>query len=131
MQVHAVASEVGQLLIYDKLSLPFPVRRIYTIHGVPAGVTRGHHAHKSLQQLMFVPVGEVLLSLDDGIGNRIEYVLSDRTPPVLVSPGMWRTLQFNGPSTLCVVLASENYVEGDYIRDYREFLEWKTNSLTS
>ena len=44
---------------------------------------------------------------------------------LLVVPGIWRTLDDFSSGSVCLVLASHPYDEGDYIRDYNEFLECK------
>lgn len=104
-------------------ALPFEVRRFYFIGDVAPGATRGSHAHRTLRQLIIALSGSFVVDLDDG--NSVEEFALD-TPHVglLVPPGYWRTLRDFAPNTVVGVLASHEYDESDYIRSYRDFVEW-------
>ena len=57
----------GYLTFFEgEHDLPFPIRRIYYIHGTAQGVQRGGHAHRALRQMLFCPYGSILIKLDDG-----------------------------------------------------------------
>jgi hypothetical protein len=43
----------------------------------------------------------------------------------LLPAGYWRDLKNFTSDAICLVLASEHYVENDYIRSFEEYLEWK------
>jgi dTDP-4-dehydrorhamnose 3,5-epimerase-like enzyme len=85
---------------------------------------RGAHAHKELQQLMVATSGSVSVTLDDGKDKKT-FVLDKPWKGLLVVPGLWRDLDNFAGGTVCMVLASEKYESGDYIRDYNEFLKYK------
>jgi hypothetical protein len=99
----------------------FPIKRVYYIFDTAFGVVRGEHAHRKLWQLMHCPRGWCTITLDDGLGNRTEYVMRDRSQGLLVGPMTWRELKDFAPLTVVTVLASERYDAGDYISDYDEF----------
>ncbi len=103
--------------------LPFEVRRFYFIRDVPAGATRGSHAHKQLNQIIIALHGSVNVDLDNG-RTTSTFVLSSPTVGLHVPPGYWRTLSEFAPATVVAVLASREYDESDYLRDYGLFLEW-------
>jgi dTDP-4-dehydrorhamnose 3,5-epimerase-like enzyme len=103
------------------MPLPFEPRRIYFLHHVPQGATRGFHAHKRLQQVIFAASGSFRMVLDDG-GERKEFLLDDLTRGIYVPRMIWRELHSFTPGAVCMVLASEPYDEADYIRDYDTFL---------
>lgn len=42
-----------------------------------------------------------------------------------IVPGMWRELDNFSSGAVCLVLASMPYDEADYIRIYKDFLEYK------
>ena len=42
-----------------------------------------------------------------------------------IPPGYWRVLRNFSPDAVCLVLASEEYDENDYIRNYQDFLKWE------
>ena len=103
--------------------IPFEIKRIYYLYMVPEAA-RGSHAHKQLQQLMVATSGSVHVTLDDGVNKKI-FVLDKPWKGLLVVPGLWRDLNNFAGGTVCMVLASEHYMEEDYIRNYDEFLEYK------
>jgi len=44
-----------------------------------------------------------------------------------VKPGLWRDLGDFSSGAVCMVLASEVYDAADYIRDYEEFICFKSS----
>ena len=103
--------------------LPFDVKRFYFIRDVPSGATRGSHAHRLLHQLVIAVNGSVNVELDDG-GEIEQFALTGPQIGLHVPPGHWRTLRDFAPDTVVAVLASREYEESDYIRNYKEFLAW-------
>jgi dTDP-4-dehydrorhamnose 3,5-epimerase-like enzyme len=102
-------------------ALPFPVRRVYWIHGTHPGVSRGFHAHKELRQLCVCVAGSVRLSLFDG--RREESVtLDSHAKGLLIGPGLWREMHDFSPDCVLMVFASAEYDEADYIRDCDQFI---------
>jgi hypothetical protein len=45
---------------------------------------------------------------------------------VLIPPGVWDTMHDFTTGTVCVAFASHQYEEEDYIRDYDEFIAYRT-----
>ena len=103
--------------------LPFEIRRAYWTYDVPSGEWRGGHAHKKLKQLILAVAGCFTLTLDDGREKR-EILLKHPYQAVLVEEGIWREIHDFSAGAVCLVLASVEYDEEDYIRDYSEFLEY-------
>ena len=103
--------------------VPFDVRRIYYIHGTQAGVSRGFHAHKNLEQVIIAISGSFELSLKGE--NGIETLkVSDPSEGVLISSCVWREMHNLSDDCVILVLASEPYNESDYIRDYKVYLDY-------
>jgi len=102
-------------------TLPFDVRRIYYLYDVPGGEERGGHAHKNLWQLIVAASGAFTVTLDDGKVKR-SFVLNHPYQGLLVTPGIWRDLTDFSSGSVCMVLASEMYDVGDYLRNYLEFI---------
>lgn len=112
----------GSLVAIERATgLPFEVARVYYIFGTKPGVTRGRHAHFDLIQWAICVNGSCTLVLDDGL--RREQVRLD-TPDVAVEigPMVWREMCDFSADAVFLVIASKPYDEGDYIRDYNEFL---------
>ena len=112
----------GFVSVLEKEMLPFAVRRVYYIYDVPAGVTRGFHAHKTLEQLLIAVNGVIEVMLDDGKGCIQSYLLNSPSKSLYVGPALWRTMKWKTAGAVLMVLASEPYDPDDYIRDYDHFL---------
>lgn len=112
-------------VVENRLTVPFDVRRVYYLYDVPGGESRGGHAHKELFQLIVAVSGSFSVTLDDSKVKRT-FNLNRPYMGLLVVPGIWRTLDDFSSGAVCLVLASANYSEDDYIRNYDNFLKFKT-----
>ncbi len=118
--------ERGNLtVVSNNITIPFDVKRLYYLYDVPGGEGRGGHAHKELQQIIVAASGSFDVVLDDGRVKR-HFTLNRPYQGLFVVPGIWRELENFSSGAVCLVLASEKYDENDYIRDYKDFLEWKS-----
>lgn len=115
------APGMGTLSFFEaEKDVPFAIRRIYYIHGVPKGVQRGGHAHRKLRQILWCPYGSILIKLDDGI-DTAEVLLDDPAKGLLVESNTWRDMIWQKADSVLCVAADAWYDESDYIRDYDEF----------
>lgn len=105
-------------------TLPFDVKRAYYLYDVPGGESRGSHAHRELEQLIVAASGSFTVTLDDG-RDKLTFFLNRPYQGLYVKSGMWRDLSDFSSGAIALVLASEIYKEEDYIRDYREFLQFR------
>lgn len=104
--------------------LPFDIKRVYYLYDVPNAADRGAHGHRNLRQLIVAASGSFVINLFDGRDSR-SFVLNQPNKGLLIVPGIWRELNGFSGGAICLVLASEEYGENDYIRDYEEFLNFK------
>ena len=102
-------------------ALPFPVRRVYWIHGTSPGVSRGFHAHKKLRQLCVCVAGSVRMSLFDGRREE-SVILHSSAKGLLIGPGLWREMHDFSSDCVLMVFADAEYDEADYIRDRDLFI---------
>ena len=107
--------------IESKNHIPFDIARVYFLYNVPAGSGRGGHAHYELEQVIFALSGSFRLKIDNG-KTRSNYWLSDPREGLLMSRMLWREIDSFSHGAVCMVLASKHFDEGDYIRDYEQFL---------
>ncbi len=113
----------GNLAIIEKDVLPFKIKRVYYLYDVPSDAYRGGHAHRNLQQFIIPLSGSFEVVLDNG--NTKETVMLNKPDKGLLIPtGVWRELQNFSAGSVCLVLASDEFDESDYIRDYSEFLNY-------
>lgn len=111
-------------VIENATTVPFDVKRVYYLYDVPGGESRAGHAHKELQQLIIAASGSFDITLDDGELKRT-FTLNRPYQGLLIVPGIWREIDNFSSGSVCLVLASTCYNETDYIRDYKEFKEFK------
>ena len=111
--------------VNNEVEIPFAIKRVYYLYDVPGGESRGGHAHKALQQLIVAASGSFDISLNDGV-NKITFSLSRPYKGLYVPPGLWRELNNFSSGAICLVLASTFYTEDDYIRDFAQFIEYKS-----
>lgn len=118
--------EKGNISVVENTkTVPFEVKRVYYLYDVPGGESRGGHAHKELRQLIVAASGSFDVTLDDGNVKRT-FSLNRPYQGLVVVPGIWRELNNFSSGSVCLVLASLCYDEVDYIREYDEFIEYKS-----
>ena len=121
-KIHA---DSGDITSINNLELiPFETKRVYYLYDVPNRADRGAHAHKELFQLVVAVSGSFDIELFDGIA-KLKYTLNQPDQGLLIVPGIWRDLNNFSGGGICLVLASHEYDETDYIRDYQAYLEYK------
>ena len=107
--------------VEGKNHVPFDVKRVYYLYDVPGGAERGGHAHKGLRQFFIAMSGSFDVELDDGRAKET-FHLNRSYYGLYVESMIWRVLNNFSSGSVCMVLASDNYDESDYIRDYDDFL---------
>jgi hypothetical protein len=114
----------GNLTFAEAQSMvPFDIKRVYWVYDVPAGESRGGHAHKRLRQLLIALSGSFHVTLDNG-KERKTVLLNHPWQGLLIDTNVWRTLDDFSSGAVGLVLASEHYEEDDYIYEYEEFLDY-------
>lgn len=114
----------GQLIaLEEKNDIPFAIKRVYYMYDTKDGVTRGHHAHKSLQQILVCVHGSCKIRLDNGHEKKV-VVLEKPYEGLYVSNAIWREMFDFSTDAVLMVFASELYDESDYIRNYDDFLRF-------
>lgn len=120
IQLPRKTDERGHLTIVEGQAMPFAIARFFYIHGMPAGVERGCHAHRATEQFIVAMVGSFRLDLTDGRHSQ-SYLLNNSSKGVYIPPMIWGRLYEFSPDAICLVVASTPYSESDYVRDWTEF----------
>jgi hypothetical protein len=108
--------------INNGINSPFNVKRVFYIYDIPSGSDRGAHAHKECHQLLIAISGSFDVEVFDG-KNKSTFTLNQPDLGLHIPPGIWASeLNFSG-NGICLVLASQEYNESDYIRELNEFLK--------
>ncbi len=113
----------GDLFVAElQKQLPFGVNRIFIVCNVPANEIRGEHAHRECHQLLVCVKGSVHAVVDNGVSKE-EFYLDSPAKGLYLPPMTWGG-QFNySQDAVLLVLASHQYSETDYIRNYSHFLD--------
>ena len=121
-KVTAYAGSITSL--NNSMDVQFDVKRVFYIYDIPSGESRGAHAHRICHQLLIATSGSFKVAVFDG-AESCEFILDRPDIGLHIPPGIWASeFDFSGGG-ICLVLASHEYDEGDYIRDYNSFLNYK------
>ena len=101
-------------------NIPFEIKRVYYLYDVPNRADRGGHAHKELHQLVVALSGSFDIELFDGY-ETVKYTLNQPDQGLIIVPGIWRNLNNFSGGGICLVLASREYDEEDYIRNLVDY----------
>ena len=115
--------ERGRLVAYEFKDLGFVPKRIYTIDFVPHNVKRGLHAHKKLHQYIVALKGSLDVKLTYPSGEFKTYHLCSAEMGLRIYPYTWRELSNFTDDAVCLVFASLEYDENDYIWSLEELNE--------
>ena len=106
--------------------VPFEIKRTYWIYDVPGGENRGGHAFRETEEFIIALSGAFDVIVDDG-NERKTFSLNRSYYGLYIPKGMWREMKNFSTNSLALEFASTVYDEGDYIRDYDEYLKLKAN----
>lgn len=112
--------------INNNQEIPFAVKRIFYLYDIPGGESRGAHAHRECHQFLVAASGSFEVLLDDGITKR-QVLLNRPDLGLHIPPGIWASEINFSSGSICLVLASHEYNEADYLRDYKDYLKYLEN----
>jgi len=114
----------GNLSVIEKNILPYEMKRVYYLYDVPGGAERGGHSHIDQQEFLVALSGSFEVVMHDGI-SETTVTLNIPNKGLLIPTGIWRELKNFSSGSVCLVIASDTYLEEDYIREFDEFLQSK------
>lgn len=109
--------------INNNEEVPFSIKRIFYLYDIPGGESRGAHAHKECHQFLVSVSGSFEVLLDDGKTKR-QVLLNRPDLGLHIPPGIWASEINFSSGSICLVLASHEYNENDYLRNYDEYLKF-------
>lgn len=109
--------------ITDSKNIPFEIKRIFYIYGVESKeLVRGKHANRKSEFVLFNISGSSKVRVISEDGRAEVYVL-DRPNIGLYLPHMvWKEMYEFSEDSVMMVLSSEVYDAGEYIRNFDEFV---------
>ena len=127
MLLPKIADPRGNLTFVEgNRHIPFAIQRVFYLYDVPGGAERGGHANKALHQLIIAMSGSFDVVLDDGAEKKRIH-LNRSYAALYVCPMIWRALDNFSSGSVCMVLASHQYDQDDYYRDYDEYVSVRAN----
>jgi len=122
-----ISFDEGNLtVIQNNSSFPFNIRRIFYLYDIAGGESRGAHAHKECHQFLISASGSFEVSLDDGKFKR-QVLLNRPDIGLHIPPGVWASEVNFSSGAICLVMASHQYNDADYIRSYSDYLNYRSN----
>lgn len=120
------STEEGRLNVVEvSKEIGFVVNRVYWLHKINASKSRGAHAHKELWQCFIAMAGSFTITLKTE-KESYTFKLDQKSGALIVPPGYWRDLTQFSEDAVCAVLASHEYNESDYLRNYEDFMKWRS-----
>lgn len=114
----------GNLSVIEKDVLPFEMKRVYYLYDVPSGAERGGHSHIQQKEFLVALSGSFDVILNDGKTEKT-ITLNKPFEGLLINEGIWRELKNFSSGSVCLVVASDEFEETDYIRDFNDFCNSK------
>jgi len=112
--------------IEEDNQLPFKIRRVYWIYDVPGGEIRGGHAFRETEELIVALSGSFDVILHDG-NEQVVFHLNRSYYGVMVPKMFWRSIENFSTNSLALIIASTDFDDADYIRDFLTFKSLKSN----
>ena len=121
VELTKISDPRGNLSVVEETKdIPFKIERTYWIYDVPGGEARGGHAYRENEEFIIALSGSFDVILDDGKEKKV-FHLNRSYYGLYVPKGIWREMDNFSTNSLALVLASTQFDENDYIRDYDVF----------
>lgn len=118
-----ISNKYGHLTpIEGHFDVPYEIKRLFYIYGVPKGDVRGHHAHKRTYQTLICVKGSVKVRTMSPESEEV-FVLDNPDKGLMIGPMIWGEQFDYSEDAVLLVLTSEYFDENDYIRNYDIYLE--------
>jgi mannose-6-phosphate isomerase-like protein (cupin superfamily) len=115
--IRPVIDERGNLQYLEQKDIGFQIRRAFWLSSLKK--ERGSHAHIKTRQFAIILKGSCTMTFDDAKDKKD--IALNQSEGVFIEPYHWITLKNFSEDCIILVLASEEYDEKDYIRDYKGF----------
>lgn len=122
IQLPKILDERGNLSFFqNEEHIPFEIKRTYWIYDVPGGENRGGHAYKELKEFVVALSGSFDVVIDYG-DEKKSFNLNRSYYGLYIPGGIWRHMENFSTNSVALIVASAEYDENDYIRDYNTYI---------
>ncbi len=114
--------ERGSLVVAEGsgFDVPFDIRRVFYMYGSDPDIKRGNHANRYTKFVLINVAGSSKVLVDDGVKKEV-IVLDKPRMGLYLGPMVWKEMYDFSSDAVLLVLASEHYIENEYLRDYDAF----------
>ena len=121
MELPKISNRAGNITpVHSGINVPFDIKRVFYLYDIPAGESRGAHAHKNCHQFIVAASGSFEVIVEDGLNKKVVQ-LNRPFYGLHIPPMIWACELNFSSGAICLVLTSEIYNANDYIRDYEEY----------
>jgi len=121
IELPKILDERGNLSFLEEDNhIPFKIERAYWIYDVPGGEKRGGHSYHKNEEVIIALSGSFDVILNDGT-NEVRYSLNRSYYGLYVPNNLWRHMENFSTNALAFVVASTNFNENDYERQFDKF----------
>ena len=113
----------GHMVVVEGLKdIPFDIKRVFYIYGSDPDVVRGCHANRKSEFVLINVAGQSKVRARDGLGNEAVFSINRPHTGLYLPKMIWKDMYDFSPDSVLLVLSSEAYDPGEYIRDYDAFV---------
>ena len=113
----------GHLVVVEgQKDIPFDIKRVFYIYGSDPDVVRGCHANRKSECVLINVAGQSKVRARDGLGNEAVFSINRPHTGLYLPKMIWKDMYDFSPDSVLLVLSSETYDPGEYIRDYDAFV---------
>ena len=105
--------------------VPFPIRRVFTVHAKRAGLVGGKHAHRVCQQLLVCVHGRCEATVCAELSERRSFMLDRPDAGLWIPASIWGEQHYLTDDAVLMVLCDQHYDASDYIRDADEYTRYR------
>ena len=123
IQFTELGDERGKMVVIEGgRAIPFDIKRVFYIYGADSTVVRGQHANRESEFVLINVAGKSKVRVTDGTEEGI-VALNTPMMGVYISKMIWKEMYDFSSDSVLLALASTHYDDGEYIRDYEEYLK--------
>lgn len=105
--------------------VPFEIKRVFWLQGIPQNTVRGQHANKQTEEVLVAINGGIEVKAETASGLQ-NFKLTTPDQGLYIPAICWTELKFQ-ENTIGLCLASTDFDEADYIRDYSVYKQLISN----
>ena len=103
--------------------IPFEIKRVFYSYATDKDAIRGQHANRNSEFVMIALAGSCKVRVLDTAGDAVTFELNSAEQGLYVPKMLWKDMLDFSEDCVLLVLSSEHYDSGEYIRDLDAYLK--------